>query len=73
MTSFAFAPSLAALGFVLDSSAPWLVLTRTLCKSANLLIVGFAVFDVFKEARLDGVIVVLRSAAARVLQVQEWF
>lgn len=71
MTLFAFGTSV--LGFVLDSSAPRLVLTQTLCRSANLLIVGFAEFDIFKEMQRDGVIVVLRSAAARVLQVAEWF
>lgn len=67
------------LGFVLHSScppSPQLVLTRTLFRSANLLIVGFAELDVFKAARRDEVIVVtaaLCCAAARVLQVREWF
>lgn len=66
------------MGFVLDSSAPWpgwfgTTLTQTICKSANLLIVGFAEFNFFKETQRDGVIVVLRSAAAHVLQVEEWF
>lgn len=38
-----------------------------------MLIAGFAEFNFFKETQRDGVIVVLRSAAARVLQVEEWF
>lgn len=77
MASFAFGirPQVqsSVLAFVLDDSAPWLVLMWTLYRSGNLVTVGFAEFDVFKGTWRDRVIGVLLSATARVLQVLEWF
>lgn len=42
-------------------------------KAAILLTVGFAELNFSGETPRDGVIVVLHFAAARVLQVEEWF